>query len=142
MPQKLPRTRNQREFLPKGSTPVPGMTKRVPSLTLPSAETNTICITIGSPAGIIRVSNRSNRFESVLLPILSVPLFRTSRFGLGTASGTRTPQDLGPSWLSTVRIEVRVRRSLLIREPARFQASPPAFAENVSRTRPANSVTG
>jgi hypothetical protein len=43
------------------------MTKRGPSLTLPSAETNTICISIGSPAGIIRVSNRSNRFESVRL---------------------------------------------------------------------------
>jgi hypothetical protein len=57
---------------------------------LPSAETNWISMNIGSPAGIIRVSSCSTRFESVLLPILSVPLLRRLRLGIGAAPGTRT----------------------------------------------------
>jgi hypothetical protein len=128
-------------FFPK-RTPGLGTTNLGPTSTLPSAETNWICKTNGSLAGIIRVSSCSNRFESVLLPILSVPLFRTSRFGLGAAPGRRTSQDLSTGRTPNVRIEAPVRRSLLIREPARFEVSPPTFAENVSRTRPANLATG
>ena len=95
----------------------------------------------GWPAGIICVSSRSNRFERVLLVILSVPLFSTSRFGISAATGTRTPQDLGAGRTSTVCKEDGVKCWLLIRQPTRFEASPPAFAENFSRTRPANFLT-
>src|SRR5260370_13053568 len=110
---------------------------------LPStAEMNSISITNGSPAGSIRVSKRSNRFERDLLVIHSVPPFSTSRFDLGAAPGPRTPQDLGPGRTSIVCKADGVRCSLLIRQPARFAATPPAFAEYFSPTRPANFVTG
>ena len=111
-------------------------------MTLPSGETNWTWTTNGSPAGIMRVSSRSNRFERVLLVIPSVPLFRMSRFCVGAAPGTRTPQDLGAGRTSTVCKEKGVECWLLIRQPTRFAATPPAFTENISRTRPANFVAG
>ena len=99
-------------------------------------------MTNGSPAGIMRVSSRSNRFERVLLVILSVPLFRMSRFCLGAAPGTRTPQDLGAGRTSTVCKEKGGKCWLLIRQPTRFAATTLAFTENIGRTRRANFVAG
>ena len=91
---------------------------------------------------MIRVSNRSNRFEKLLLAIRSAPLFRTSRFGLGAAPGTRTPQYLGPCRMSAVLIKPGVPKWLFERQPVRFAAPPTTFTKNFSRTRPPNFVTG
>src|SRR5260370_41368936 len=65
-----------------------------------------------------------------------------SRFCVGAAPGTRTPQNLGAGRTSTVCKEKGVDFCLLIRQPTRFAATPPAFAENFNRTRPTNFVAG
>ena len=50
--------------------PVPGKTNRGPSLTPPSAETNTILVHHGIARR--RISNRSSRLERLLLIILAI----------------------------------------------------------------------
>src|SRR5260370_3381164 len=52
-----------RGSIPRRRPPAPGTLIRGPSLTLPSGETNWTWMTNGSPARIIRVSNRSHRFK-------------------------------------------------------------------------------